>query len=167
MEKELTFIEVLELIDKDEVESLKELFSQIDAYTASMFLCYAAENNAINTLEFLLGVDGIMPELKDNYAIRIAASKGYDDCVRILAADDRVDETVLESEENVVKKNNVKTKEEVQKEVKEIFDGAILKLEADLIEEGIPEVEKEEVESEEIVEETDSQIEVEFVDLNE
>lgn len=102
MEKK-ELIEIMNAIDKDDVEKVKELVVNATQFTANTLLCYAAENNAVNTLKFFLASADVDPALQDNYAIRVAEAKGYTECVNILAADRRVDMSVLEDENLKVK----------------------------------------------------------------
>lgn len=96
MERE-KFEKVLALVKEDDVESLKELLCEENSYTASVILCYAAEVNAIETVKWLLKEPNVMPQLQNNYALRIAAAKGHDEIKKLLQLDNRVDYRVLEN----------------------------------------------------------------------
>lgn len=157
-------MEIFNLIDVDDVDKVKELVVNATNFEANTFLCYAAENNAINTLKFFLAAPGVDPTMQNNYPIRIAHAKGYTDCVNILAADSRVDKSVLDDENLKVKTLESKiqemldvdsnTNEEVVEE-NTSTETALPEVEEDL--EEIEEMEEEKAEEivEEILEELD------------
>ena len=164
MEKK-ELLEIFKAIDKDDVEKVKELVVNATQFTANTLLCYAAENNAVNTLKFFLAAPGVDPTIADNYAIRVAEAKGYTECVNLLGADSRVDKSVLEDESLKVKTLESKIEEmlagnvDVAEKVNEV-PVADAGEELPEVEEDLEEVEeideaKEEAIVEEILEELD------------
>ena len=115
-----TLKKILNIVDEDDVNLLNEFISEMDSYDASRLLCYAAENNACKTVKRLLQEENVMPQLQNNYAIRIAHANGYKQIEEMLAADMRVDAKVLENKELEIKKkekNSVKVDDEIFKDI--------------------------------------------------
>lgn len=163
MEKE-KLIETLNLIDKDDVLKVKELVAGASLFTANTLLCYSAENNAVNTLKFFLSADGIEPAIQDNYAIRIAAAKGNDECVKILAADSRVDKSVLD-DENLKITLPTFSKDAIHEKIETIYEDAVEEIvegnTATVVDENISEDSDEEEELPEIEEDVEDVEDVE------